>query len=143
MAPIVQELYDWIDTLDIESLSSEKLRKALKYLLKYKDGLTIFLDNPTVPITNNRAEANFVTVACGRHNWEFAYSPDGAEALALMFTITKTARRNGLNIYKYLVYVLEKLQAARTYQNTIPDEAIESVLPWNPEVQKACKLITV
>ena len=143
VAPIVQELYDWIDTLDIESLSSEKLRKALKYLLKYKDGLTIFLDNPTVPITNNRAEANFVTVARGRHNWEFAYSPDGAEALALMFTITKTARRNGLNIYKYLVYVLEKLQAARTYQNTIPDEAIESVLPWNPEVQKACKLITV
>ncbi len=100
IAPIVHELYEWIESLDIESLSSRKLRQAFNYLLNHKDNLMVFLDNPAVPMTNNRAESAFVSISRGRGNWEFAYSPEGAEALALMFTITKTARMNGLNIFQ-------------------------------------------
>lgn len=99
------------------------------------------MTNGWISLTNNRAESQFVSVARGRHNWLFAYSPEGAQALALMFSITKTARLNGLNPYKYLNFYLDEVRKSRDYNNIIPDEVIERFLPWNAQVQENCRMI--
>ena len=61
--PIVKKLFDWVATIKIEDLPSEKLRKAFNYLLKHKDGLEVFLDYPMIPATNNGCEQGFVPVS--------------------------------------------------------------------------------
>lgn len=42
-------------------------------------------------------------------NWLFSDTPTGAEASATVYTIVEMAKAHGLNIYKYLKYLLERL----------------------------------
>lgn len=42
--------------------------KALNYMLKLWPGLTVFLDNPEVPLDNNAAERALRGVVVGRKN---------------------------------------------------------------------------
>ncbi|OLU36226.1 IS66 family transposase, partial [Ileibacterium valens] len=101
-------------------------------------GLRVFLDDPLVPAHNNSSEEAFVSIARGRHNWLFAYSEDGARALTVLSSITKTARRCGLNVLKYLELVMNRFREWR--ESVIPSDVIESVLPWNDEIRELCGL---
>lgn len=134
--PEVNRLFDWIKSLDPSRLYSEKLRRAIQYLLNHEKGLRVFLHDPEVPTHNNRAEAAFVPVARGRHNWLFAYSEEGAEALAILFSMTQTAKMNGLNVFRYLELVMNTFRDWR--ERTIPDEIIDQVLPWSQNVRDLC-----
>lgn len=134
--PVVSSLFEWIRTLNLKEFCSEKLRRAVSYLLSHEEGLKAFLHDPLIPAHNNRAEAAFVPVARGRNNWLFAYSPEGAEALAILFSITQTAKMCGLNVFSYLEHVMEKLRFWR--DKTVPEEVIEELLPWKEEVRSFC-----
>lgn len=136
--PVVNELFDWAKTLDPASLSGEKARKAFNYLLAHEQGLRVFLNDPMLPAHNNGAEQDFVSVARGRHNWLFSYSEDGAEALALMFSIVKSAKRNGLKVMKYLERIFGTL--VNWNNKKIPDSVLDSLLPWTEEIQRDCAL---
>lgn len=91
-----------------------------------------------LPAHNNGAEQDFVSVARGRHNWLFSYSEEGADSLALMFSVVKSARRNGLNVMKYLNYLFETLISWR--DKTVPSSILESLLPWAEEIQNRFSL---
>lgn len=136
--PIVDELFRLIGGFDLNRMSSEKMRKACRYLLNHEAGLRVFLDDPLVPAHNNSSEEAFVSIARGRHNWLFAYSEDGARALTLLSSIVKTARRCGLNVLKYLELVMNRFQKWRG--SVIPADVIDSVLPWNDEIRELCAL---
>lgn len=133
--PVVNELYQWAENYPYETLPSEKLRKAFRYLLNHKAGLKVFLDDPVVPTHNNRTEQGFVSFARGRNNWLFAYSPAGAKALGVLFSVVKTAEANGLNVFRYLNHVLETFREYRG--SDIPETVIESVYPWNENMKSA------
>lgn len=134
--PLVEELFSWVRQIDLGQIGSEKMRKACGYLLNHETGLKVFLNDPVVPAHNNAAEESFVSIARGRHNWLFAYSEEGASALSILSSITKTARRCGLNIFKYLEHVMNRFKGFRDMK--IPAEEVERVLPWNSEVKKLC-----
>jgi len=136
--PVVNELFDWVKTLNIRELPGEKTRKAFNYLLRHEQGLRVFLNDPMLPAHNNGAEQDFVSVARGRHNWLFSYSEEGADSLALMFSVVKSARRNGLNVMKYLNYLFETLISWR--DKTVPSSILESLLPWAEEIQNRFSL---
>ena len=136
--PIVDELFRLIGGFDLNRMSSEKMRKACRYLLNHEAGLRVFLDDPLVPAHNNSSEEAFVSIARGRHNWLFAYSEDGARALTLLSSIVKTARRCGLNVLRYLELVMNRFQKWRG--SVIPADVIDSVLPWNDEIRELCAL---
>ncbi|MBF0411066.1 MAG: transposase domain-containing protein, partial [Candidatus Riflebacteria bacterium] len=53
-------------------------------------------------------------IAMGRKNWLFAGCPNGADALAILYSIIETARANGLEPYRYLRYLFTNLPAAST-----------------------------
>ncbi|MBQ6240540.1 MAG: transposase domain-containing protein [Firmicutes bacterium] len=69
----------------------------------------------------------------GRKNWLFADSQDGARALAICYMILETAKANHLDIRKYLDWLLSMLP--RIPESSRQDE-LESMLPWDPEVQR-------
>ena len=57
--------------------------------------------------------------------------PSGAEASALIYTMVEMARANGVNVYQYLTYLLEKCPTSQT-----SDEELEKLAPWDPEVKR-------
>lgn len=56
----------------------------------------------------------------------FAKSICGAQASATVYSITETAMLNGLKLYHYLTYVMEKMKELGPF----PDkEAVQELLP--------------
>jgi transposase len=49
-----------------------------------------------------------------RKNWLFAGSPTGAQASATLYSLVETAKANGLEPYRYLRFLFERLPYART-----------------------------
>ena len=82
-------------------------------------------------LSNNRAERGIRPYAVGRNNWKFSYSPEGAKASAIAYSIVETALANGLVPYLYLQYLFETLP-------NIPKERYHECLPWNPMVKEIC-----
>jgi hypothetical protein len=71
--------------------------------------------------------------AVGRNNWKFSYSPEGAKASAICYSIVETALENGLVPYKYLKFLFETLP-------NIPQERYHECLPWNQNVKLLCAI---
>jgi len=74
----------------------------------------------------------------GRKNWLFSKTPDGAAASASMYSIVETAKANGLDPHKYLVFLLEQLPI--TLHNDAKVSHWEQFMPWNPMVAANCAL---
>ena len=61
----------------------------------------------------------------------FIVSQNGAQASAIVYTMVEMAKANGVNVYHYLTYLLEKLPDDR-----MSDDELELQAPWN-EIVKA------
>lgn len=57
-------------------------------------------------ISNNRAERSVKPFVMGRKNWLFANTEGGAQSSAMIYSLIETAKENGLDPYRYFVYVL-------------------------------------
>jgi hypothetical protein len=72
-------------------------------------------------------------VTVGRKNWLISDSTDGANASAIVYSVVEIAKAHNLNIYRYLVYLLNHRP-----DNTMSDEELENMAPWKQEVINAC-----
>ena len=75
-------------------------------------------------IDNNAAERSMRPITLGRKNWLFAGSNAGGERAAAIYTLTVTAKLNGLDPEDYLRKVLERIADH-------PVKRIHELLPWN------------
>ena len=53
------------------------------------------------------ADANTITAICKALKYCFANTPNGAKGTAIMFSMIETAKENGLDLYKYILYILK------------------------------------
>ena len=91
--PIVDEYFDFVNGIDTsDPLISNRLLDAVNYSKNQKDFLLMFLEDGNIPIDNGASERHIRAVAIGRKNFLFCHSLDGAEALAIMYSIVETAR---------------------------------------------------
>ena len=74
--------------------------------LLYTSYLTRYLEDGRLEISNNRAERSIKPFVIDRKNFLFANTPNGAQGSAVIFSLIETAKANGLDPYRYLVYVL-------------------------------------
>ena len=72
----------------------------------------------------------------GRRNWLFAKSIRGADASAVVYSITETALLNGLKPYMYLTYILEQLCQMGPFPK--PKE-LDCLLPWSESLPEDLK----
>lgn len=101
-----------------------KFAKALRYSLTLWPALTRYTTDGRCDICNNAAERAIRPLTLGRKNWLFAGSDKGGNNAAVIFTLTQTAKLNGLNVEAYLRHIF----------NVIPDhpiKRIDELLPWN------------
>ena len=102
------------------------LGKAINYLLEQWPYLARYPDG-RLELSNNRAKRSIKPFVMGRKNWLFANTPGGAQASAVIYSLIETAKENGLDPYRYLLWVL---QTAPQLSET--DEAwAEKLLPAN------------
>ena len=85
-----------------------EVAKAIDYSLKRWDGLTRFLDDGRLCMTNNAAERALRGIAVGRHNWTFAGSDEGGRRAAAIYTLIETAKLNDLDPQAWLADVLAR-----------------------------------
>ena len=57
--------------------------------------------------SNNRAERSIKPFGIGRKNFLFANTPLGAQSSAVIYSFIETAKENGLDPYRYLVWLLQ------------------------------------
>ena len=78
-------------------------------------------------ISNNRAERSIKPFVMGRKNFLFANTPRGAKASAVLYSILETAKANGLDPYRYLLFLFEELPG----MDKSSDDWVAPLLPWN------------
>lgn len=69
----------------------------------------MFLTDGDVPIDNFASERSIRTFCVGKKNWMFHSTARGAEASALVYSISKTAKLNNLRPYYYFRHILTEL----------------------------------
>lgn len=122
--PLVDQFFNWhreqLRRLDL--VKSNPLSKALGYVNKREEELRVYLDDPSVAIDTNHLERNLRCIPMGRKNWMFCWTEEGAENVAVFQTLIMSCRLAGVDPYKYLVDVLQRisLHPARNIRELIP-----------------------
>lgn len=109
--PLVAKIEAWL--LAQRALPESDFAGAMKYVANHWKGLTVFLDEPEVPLDNNRTERGFRGPAIGRHNHFGSHSKRGTEVAAICYSLVETAKLNGIAPRDYL-----KLALAAALDNT-------------------------
>ena len=76
--------------------------KPLRSLLKHREGLSVFVDVPDVPMDNNAAEREFRDAVIGRKLSLGLDSEMGAQLTAMMYSVIGTIKQNGLDVGRCL-----------------------------------------
>jgi transposase len=121
--PVVKKIGDMLER-NRHSIAPKSLTgKAISYAVDLWPRLSVYLDDPQIPIDNNPVENAIRPFVVGRKNWLFSGSPRGAEASAGIYSIIETAKANGLEPYWYMRYLFEKLPACKD------DDEIRLIMP--------------
>ncbi len=75
---------------------------AIAYMLKRWNGLTLFLDEPLVPLDNNAAERALRGPVVGRKNHYGSRSKRGVKVAAVFYSLCETAKLCGIDPRAYL-----------------------------------------
>ena len=97
-------------------------------MLKYWDGLTVFLSDPYVPLDNNGTERALRGMVIGRKNHYGSRSKRGTEVAAILYSLVETAKLNDINVADYLytaaIFAIEFGQPLLPWDfAALPDEA--------------------
>jgi hypothetical protein len=124
-APLMEELKEWLNNQieDKEVEPNSSLGKAINYMLKHWEPLTLFLRLPGAPLDNNVVERALKKVILHRKNALFFKTKNGAFVGDLFMSLIHTCHLSGVNPFHYLTtlhrYSSELLKDPKRW------------LPWN------------
>ena len=104
--PVLDALLVWANELMPKTAPKSVLGKALHYLLAQWPYLMCYLEDGRLELSNNRAERSIKPFVMGRKNFLFANTPGGAQSSAVIYSLIETAKENGLDPYRYLLWIL-------------------------------------
>ncbi len=107
--PILKRLKIWLQTEQTKVLPKSAIGKAINYSLVRWDKLCVYASNGGLEIDNNLIENQVRPLALGRKNYLFAGSHQGAKNAAILYSLFGSCKLNGLDPFKYLEAVLDKL----------------------------------
>ena len=135
--PLLDKFFAWCEESKEDVLSKSKIHQAFQYTLNLRKGLSEYINDGYLPMTNSLDERTIRPFAVGRKNWLFSASPKGADASAATYSIIETAKANGLDPYKYLCFVFKYLPSQDLVNNP---ESLDMFLPWSKESKENCKV---
>ncbi len=136
--PLVDEFFSWVKSALETQLPKGKTAEGLNYCLNQEKYLRVFLEDGEVPIDNSASERAIRTFCIGKKNWYFCDTVKGAEASAVIYSITETAKLNGLSTYNYICYLLTQLPELSDESGDIDLTKLDPLLPWSKELPEKC-----
>lgn len=115
--PLFEQIYDLSCEILLNNTPTSSVGQAANYFLKNLKGLkglTAFLTDLDIPISNAPAERSVRNPAVGRKTWYGTHSGKGAETSAVHFSLFESCRLNNLNPREYYNYL------AQLYKNGKP-----------------------
>ena len=91
-----------------------------------------YLEDGHCSLSNNNTELVIRACTVGRKNWLFSDTSGGAEASTTVYSIVESAKANGLNVYQYLVFLLDHRPC-----DGMTDDALEQLMPWSINAVRA------
>ena len=128
--PLMEAFKAWLDENYPLVLPKSPLGKAIAYCLKHWQGLCEFLNDGRLRIDNNLTEQEIKPFVIARKNFLFCNSVAGANALCIHFSLIRTAKKHGLDPYRYYVKLLKAIPHCQTVED------YEALLPWNINLSK-------
>ena len=121
--PILNDLRALLDQYLPVVVKQSALGKAMHYMDKQWEKLTIYTTDGRLNIDNNHCENAIRPFVIGRKNHLFSDTVSGAKASANLYSLIETAKANGLEPYQYLKMVFTELPKATTVED------VEVLLP--------------
>ena len=135
--PLVEAFFAWAKEIQSKNqLSRGKTLDGIIYRINQEASLKAFLEDGDIPMDNNATESALRSFCLHKHTWKLIDSLDGANASAIIYSITETAKANNLNPFRYLEYILTVL---KDHQEDKEYSFIDDNLPWSEKLPEICR----
>jgi transposase len=123
--PIMDDLHQWLEMQLKENKvePNSGLGKAISYMLRHWQALTLFLREPGAPLDNNLVERALKKAILHRKNSLFYKTLNGAEAGDLYMSLIHTCELNDVNPFDYLTEL-------QRHAGDVADNPADW-MPWN------------
>jgi len=128
----VQKMRERFDCELASGQLAPEQEKILRSIRRHWQGLTVFVEDPKVPMDNNAAERVLRSLAVGRKNFYGSGSEWSGELACACFTILATLRQHGICPRRYFQTYLE---ACAREGGKAPKD-LEEFLPWKWSEEK-------
>lgn len=114
--PMLNAMFDWMQSEKEKHTPSEKIYKALNYALERKEELMRYTQNGMLHIDNNLVENVIRPTVIGKKNFMFMGSHDGAQRTAMIYSFMLSCKANNINPEEWLADVLSRIDDTRHSQ---------------------------
>ena len=128
----VQQMRERFDRELASGKLAQEQEKILQSMRRHWQGLTVFVEDPKVPMDNNAAERALRSLAVGRKNFYGSGSEWSGELACACFTILATLRQHGICPRRYFQTYLE---ACAREGGKAPKD-LNEFLPWKWSAEK-------
>lgn len=125
--PLLTAMRQWLLAERERVLPKSPLGEAIGYALNHWEAFVRYTSAGFLQIDNNAAERSLRAIAVGRGNWTFAGSEAGGHTAAVLYSLTQTCRRLGLDPFQYL----------RDLLTALPEVNGPEIDGWLPDVWAA------
>lgn len=138
--PLVEEFFAWVkeQATGGSVLPKGETAKGLNYCINQEEHLKVFLTDGEVPINDSASERALRNFTIGRKNWVTINTVRGAQASAIIYSVTETAGANGLNVYYYIRHLLTELMKLKDADGNIDQTKLEPLMPWSKDLPAEC-----
>lgn len=138
--PLVEEFFAWVkeQAAGTTVLPKGETARGLNYCINQEEHLKVFLTDGEVPIDDSASERALRNFTIGRKNWVTINTIRGAQASAVIYSVTETARANGLNVYCYIRHLLTELMKLKDADGNIDQTKLEPLMPWSKCLPAEC-----
>jgi transposase len=133
--PILGQFHTWLTVQRTEVLPKSPMGEAIGYALNNWAALIRYTEAGFLAIDNNVSEREMKRIAIGRKNWLTVGSPRGGQTAAVLFSVTSTCQRLGVEPWAYL-------QDALTRLPTTPSGQLGDLLPDRWHATRQAKMAT-
>ena len=103
---VIDKIRNWAFEVKSKHLAESYFTKAVSYLLKHWEGLTLLLKDVKLPLTNNDVERVLRYSVLGRKNFHGSKTINGADVAATLYTVIESCKKSELNPVEYMKYVI-------------------------------------
>ena len=138
LKPKIDDYFEWVESKVGTVPPKSETGKGLRYSLNQKQYLLGALSNPDAPLDNSQAERSIRNFVISRKNFVLIDTLTGAEASAIMFSMSETAKANGLKPYNYFEHLLTELPK-HMKDNSRDMRFLDELLPWSRSLPESIR----